>query len=426
MSETTSNGHNPENFKLTPDRVLFVKAVTSVHAGAGSGVEHIDLPIQREQPTKFPIIYGSSFKGSLREYAIRKLWSSLTNNCKKVITLEDIDKLIERIELDKEKSKEICKKFFEEKLNNLKKEPGTEINPEDLKKDIEEKGCIENNTDKCIEVKEEKSKFVVDIKTTETGFCKEIKTRAEIFGTQDNRGKITFTDLRILFFPVKSLKGVFAYVTCPYVLKRFFEQVKDLIENEEDFKSLIENLQFEKYSFQAYVTEDSDLIPKNEDTGEETQKNYIVLEEFAFEVKNKKLKTKNEDVDRGDINISNFINLLQNGELYEPEKRIVIVPDEIFAFLVQHYTEVVTRIKINPETGTVQEGALWTEEYLPAESVLYSVIFKQENSKDLELKNYLPNDGELLNLGGNQTIGKGLVKVWYHKKNASESPDREG
>jgi CRISPR-associated protein Cmr4 len=395
MSETISNGHKPENFKLTPDRILFVKAVTSVHAGAGTGVEHIDLPIQREQPTKFPIIYGSSFKGSLREYAIRKLWSSLTDNCKQVITLEDIDDLIEKLELDedkidklveqlklkKEEVKEICKKILKEnKVNEIP----TEEN------DSEDKKCFKK-------------------------FCKEIKTLAEIFGTQDNRGKITFTDLRILFFPVKSLKGVFAYVTCPYVLKRFYEQVDSLIGDKDVLK--IDDLKFDENSFQAYVTEESDLVLKS------NEQEYIVLEEFAFKVKKTKLKTENNT---DSLNISGLKKLLNTGELYELEKRIVIVPDEIFAFLVQHYTEVVTRIKINPETGTVQEGALWTEEYLPAESVLYSVLFKQETSRDLKLKDYLPNDGELLNLGGNQTIGKGLVKVWYYPKNTSESPDREG
>jgi CRISPR-associated protein Cmr4 len=425
MGETTSYEHNPEKFKLSPDRILFVKAVTSVHAGAGTGVEHIDLPIQREQPTKFPIIYGSSFKGSLREYAIRKLWSSLTDNCKEVITLEDIDKLIEQLSLEKDKIKEICKKFFEEKLDKLRISSGN----------IQ---CLKQNTNKeaqdCIEIKHEKGQKQIEIKTTEAGFCKKIKTLAEIFGTQDNRGKITFTDLRILFFPVKSLKGVFAYVTCPYVLKRFYEQVKDLIENENEnentLKSLIENLKFDKNSFKAYVTNDSYLVlqPKNEekeegkDKGQKKEK-YIVLEEFAFKAE-EILQTENNN--GNNLNISKLKDLLSNGELYELEKRIVIVPDEIFAFLVQHYTEVVTRIKINPETGTVQEGALWTEEYLPAESVLYSVLFKQETSRDLKLKDYLPNDGELLNLGGNQTIGKGLVKVWYYPKNTSESPDREG
>ena len=38
-------------------------------------------------------------------------------------------------------------------------------------------------------------------------------------------GALGFTDARILLFPVKSMKGVFAYITCPQVLKRFEEEI---------------------------------------------------------------------------------------------------------------------------------------------------------------------------------------------------------
>jgi CRISPR-associated protein Cmr4 len=36
-------------------------------------------------------------------------------------------------------------------------------------------------------------------------------------------GSAAFTDARLLLFPVRSAKGVFAYVTCPYILKRLEE-----------------------------------------------------------------------------------------------------------------------------------------------------------------------------------------------------------
>jgi CRISPR-associated protein Cmr4 len=89
---------------------------------------------------------------------------------------------------------------------------------------------------------------------------------------------------------------------------------------------------------------------------------------------------------------------------------------------------VITRIKIDPKTGTVQEGALFSEEYLPQESVLYSLalatpifvkndeakgIFKQNGKKEEELvldffKLGLP---EIIQIGGNATIGKGIVRI---------------
>jgi len=50
--------------------IYFLYAETQLHAGAGSDLGVIDLPIQRERATKFPIIQG--VKGALRSYATTK------------------------------------------------------------------------------------------------------------------------------------------------------------------------------------------------------------------------------------------------------------------------------------------------------------------------------------------------------------------
>ena len=46
--------------------------VTAMHAGSGSTIGAIDLPIQREVHTNFPVIPGSSLKGALRQTATDK------------------------------------------------------------------------------------------------------------------------------------------------------------------------------------------------------------------------------------------------------------------------------------------------------------------------------------------------------------------
>jgi len=48
-------------------RMMFVHALTSLHAGTGQGVGAIDLPIARERATDLPLVPGSSLKGCLRE-----------------------------------------------------------------------------------------------------------------------------------------------------------------------------------------------------------------------------------------------------------------------------------------------------------------------------------------------------------------------
>ncbi len=50
-------------------RMLYLYVETPLHAGAGSGLSNIDLPIQRERPTQYPMIQGSSIKGKLRATA---------------------------------------------------------------------------------------------------------------------------------------------------------------------------------------------------------------------------------------------------------------------------------------------------------------------------------------------------------------------
>ena len=48
---------------------LFLWTETPLHAGAGSTLTAIDLPIQREIHTQHPVVWASGVKGALRELA---------------------------------------------------------------------------------------------------------------------------------------------------------------------------------------------------------------------------------------------------------------------------------------------------------------------------------------------------------------------
>ena len=48
-------------------RLLFVHALSPLHAGTGQGTDIIDLPIAREKATGIPYLPGSSVKGTLRD-----------------------------------------------------------------------------------------------------------------------------------------------------------------------------------------------------------------------------------------------------------------------------------------------------------------------------------------------------------------------
>ena len=48
-------------------KLLGIKAITSLHVGAGRGLGHIDLPVAREKTTNYPYLPGSALKGVLRD-----------------------------------------------------------------------------------------------------------------------------------------------------------------------------------------------------------------------------------------------------------------------------------------------------------------------------------------------------------------------
>ncbi len=48
------------------EKCLFLYTETSLHAGTGSSVSAVDLPIQRERATHYPQVQGSGVKGALR------------------------------------------------------------------------------------------------------------------------------------------------------------------------------------------------------------------------------------------------------------------------------------------------------------------------------------------------------------------------
>ncbi|HWP91856.1 MAG TPA: type III-B CRISPR module RAMP protein Cmr4 [Thermodesulfobacteriota bacterium] len=231
-----------------------------------------------------------------------------------------------------------------------------------------------------------------------------------VFGPEkdgsEHAGAISFTDARLLLFPVRSLKGIFAWVTCPSVLQRF---VRDLtiagvsakVDNKDlNVPSVSDN--------EALVTNTSEVIVDNK----------VVLEEFSF------IAEKRSEAD----GIAKWIseNATPQSDEYKPWKEkilknLVILPDNAFRDFTEFSTEVIARTKIQTETKTVAPGALWYEEHLPSDTLLYSLALASD-----PLGANKPNDFQTANdvlkfiadlqidrfqLGGDETVGRGIVKL---------------
>ncbi|PTL82847.1 type III-B CRISPR module RAMP protein Cmr4 [Vitiosangium sp. GDMCC 1.1324] len=98
-------------------------------------------------------------------------------------------------------------------------------------------------------------------------------------------------------------------------------------------------------------------------------------------------------------------------------ERFAVVDDETMSFLLETATQVETRVRIDPGTGTVVQGALWQEESLPAETLLVGVLAAGRSLRrgtDLSATEVLDRalkGTTLLQLGGKATVGRGRCRL---------------
>ncbi len=345
--------------------MLYLYVETPLHAGTGRGIGAIDLPIQRERTTDYPTIYASSLKGRLRAEVAQKL-------------------------------------------------PLGEKSP----------------------------------------------TLLSIFGQAEEAGAfggaLSPGDARLLLFPVRSLAGVWAWTTCPAVLQRFVRDAAGLgLELPDWWPQVAALLPTEPaQGNEKTATEIALVAPTGKDsekaaievalvapTGVSTlpvgSSGAIVLEEISYPVRAQALVQ--------ELGEWLATNALPPDAAYNPwrtrlPQQLVILSDDAFRDFVQFSTEVVTRVRLDYQTKTVVPGALWTEEHLPPESLLYAPIYvgatRQSKNGDVingakeaitaqavadQLHGLVP---ARIRLGGDETVGRGLVHVrWagpYQLRSAGE------
>ncbi|MEO0293604.1 MAG: type III-B CRISPR module RAMP protein Cmr4 [candidate division WOR-3 bacterium] len=349
-------------------RVLFLIAETPVHAGSGSEVGIVDLPIQRERYTGFPKIESSGLKGCIREAF--EGYRVFENKESKLIECDKVKEL-----------KESFPHISDQWTLKVKDETGKE-------KEV-------RKTDK------DGNKLIKFDEAVVLVFGPE--------GEEAHAGAMSITDAKILLFPVKSLKGVFAWITCPMVLERFKKDLELVGIRDFNFGNLYYNLK--------------DTLPNQTNISISSK---VVLEEFTFEV--------NENQTTSQVAEWLANKIFPNTDTYSfwrerLKKDLVILSDDDFKQFVKTSTEVITRTKIDDVTGTVASGALWTEEYLPQDTILYSLvmftslrvekdaqkgIFKAGSpDKEAKLVSEFFEKGlpSVIQIGGSQTIGKGFVRV---------------
>jgi CRISPR-associated protein Cmr4 len=219
-----------------------------------------------------------------------------------------------------------------------------------------------------------------------------------IFGKQDSVGQLQVSDARLLLLPVRCLGATFVWTTSPYVLRRFLRDAAAA-----ELKGLPATVP-DLADSSASVASSDPLI----DIGGAKK---LVLEDLDF-------TTGAQGADAWSKWLGEQLFPAEKDWQGEFSRPFAILDDKSFAFLAEFATEVNAHIRISEETGTVEHGALWYEETLPAETVLVSLFRLGKlvnNGPPLESFNTLlgPNAGALrtLQLGGNATTGQGLVRL---------------
>lgn len=312
--------------------MLFIYTETPLHAGAGSGLGPVDLPIQRERITNYPIIQASGIKGALRSEA-----------------------------------------------------------------------------------------------TASGADDKEVQA---VFGHDDadHAGALSANDARILLFPVRSLTGVYTWTTSCEALARFRRDMK--VAGLADAK-LPELPTAAPKEGEALATAPSQVLLNATPQGGGS----LVLEEFSFAATGDTLVTKwamwlaEHALPAGDEYA--FWRTKMAGGL-------VVLSDDDFRDFLVHATEIVTRVRLDDETKTVVPGALWTQEHLPADSLLYAPIQVSKlrvkpgpapaalNDTDpgVQAQNVLAwaaNAAHIphrLQIGGDETVGRGMVALRWQQRPA--------
>ncbi|MFZ5588004.1 MAG: type III-B CRISPR module RAMP protein Cmr4 [Thermodesulfobacteriota bacterium] len=216
----------------------------------------------------------------------------------------------------------------------------------------------------------------------------------------DHAGALALTDARILAFPVRSMRGVFAWVTCPAVLSRLQRDLR--------LAKLPDGLSSpEVANGEAACVPGSPLL---------LDTNKMVLEEFDFRCK------AGDDVKR----LAEWLAKASPEGNERLKQHLAVLHDDDFTHFVRHATEVTARVGLNYETKTVKTGALFYEEFLPAETIFYSLVLAEDSRSDkkadmkaADVLGYLRKKLPLfLQIGAGETIGKGLcaVRLWNGKE----------
>jgi len=210
--------------------------------------------------------------------------------------------------------------------------------------------------------------------------------RESLFGTETtaetaSAGNLLVGEARVVCFPVRSARGSFAWLTSPLAIRRYLR--------DRGMKPVaLPELSDDRVQAGTQVTSKQDSV---------------ILEEYCFSA---------EALNPGIEEI--FKDFLPGDALCESlPGRLVLASDGIFSHFCANACEIQQRVRIDDETHVVAKGALFNQENVPSETLFYAVIGDRSSNGAMEkLEGGLKEVGNVLQLGGDETVGLGYCSVF--------------
>jgi len=113
--------------------------------------------------------------------------------------------------------------------------------------------------------------------------------------------------------------------------------------------------------------------------------------------------------------VSKLLELVPPADSESITKKIVVLRDEDFGYFCRRGVHVRMRNALDPATKTVKDGALWSEESLAPETLLYAIVTPRSlvnpETAFAPFLDALGYGSHYLQVGGNETVGEGWLKV---------------
>ena len=230
-----------------------------------------------------------------------------------------------------------------------------------------------------------------------------------IFGPEpaeasEHSSATSFSDARLLLIPARTLKGIWAYVTSPHMIEQFATFLKLAGKGDIEVPKVESGKAGDEEAIKAIASSD-DLVFKD------PKDSRVMVNEISLKA-------------RVDASIVGDLAKVLPAELGDAirSKGLVVVADDIARTIVNRSVMVQYRVRLKSETKTVDKGP-WSEEYLPSETVMVSlVVCKNSKTPKVqvqadevcdELEKGYRSSKCTVYVGGKETIGKGLMKLYF-------------